>query len=99
MRRTNFIALDVHSAFCEGGYIDDTGREKTAWHEPTAIPASGLTVVAYCLERGITQGSFYAWKRRLRAVFLDFTGCLNPPPADNASICRDLIIGKRGHTT
>jgi len=28
---------------------------------------SGLTVAAYCLERGITQGSFYTWKRRLRA--------------------------------
>ncbi len=27
---------------------------------------SGLTVAAYCLERGITQGSFYTWKRRLR---------------------------------
>ena len=28
--------------------------------------SSGLTVAAYCLERGITQGSFYTWKRRLR---------------------------------
>src|ERR1039458_8379769 len=29
---------------------------------------SGLAVAAYCLERGITQGSFYAWKRRLRSA-------------------------------
>ena len=29
--------------------------------------SSGLTVAAYCLDRGITQGSFYTWKRRLRA--------------------------------
>jgi len=28
---------------------------------------SGLTVAAYCLERRITQGSFYTWKRRLRS--------------------------------
>jgi hypothetical protein len=28
--------------------------------------SSGLTVAAYCLERGIIQGSFYTWKRRLR---------------------------------
>jgi transposase-like protein len=28
---------------------------------------SGLTVAAYCLERGITQGSFFLWKRRLRS--------------------------------
>jgi transposase-like protein len=27
---------------------------------------SGLTIAAYCLDRGITQGSFYTWKRRLR---------------------------------
>jgi len=38
MKRTNYIALDVHSTFCEGGYTDDAGREKAAWHEPTAIP-------------------------------------------------------------
>ena len=29
--------------------------------------ASGLTVAAYCRERGITEGAFYAWKRRLRS--------------------------------
>jgi hypothetical protein len=29
--------------------------------------SSGLTVAAYCLERRITQGSFYTWKRRLRS--------------------------------
>jgi hypothetical protein len=28
---------------------------------------SGLTVAAYCRDRGITQGSFYTWKRRLRS--------------------------------
>ena len=28
--------------------------------------SSGLTVAAYCLEHGITEGSFYTWKRRLR---------------------------------
>jgi hypothetical protein len=38
MRRTNYIALDVHSTFCEGGYTDDLGREKAAWRKPTAIP-------------------------------------------------------------
>lgn len=28
---------------------------------------NGLTVAAFCLERGITQGSFYTWKRRLHS--------------------------------
>jgi transposase-like protein len=37
------------------------------WRQIIAGQASsGLTVAAYCLERGITQGSFYTWKRRLR---------------------------------
>ena len=29
--------------------------------------SSGLTVAAYCLDQGITQWSFYTWKRRLRS--------------------------------
>ena len=29
--------------------------------------ASGLTVAAYCRDRGIKDSAFYAWKRRLRA--------------------------------
>jgi transposase len=32
-----FIALDVHSSFCEGGYIDASGRERGAWRTPTSI--------------------------------------------------------------
>jgi transposase-like protein len=29
--------------------------------------ASGLTVAAYCRDRGIKEGAFYTWKRRLRS--------------------------------
>jgi len=29
--------------------------------------ASGLTVAAYCRDRGIKDSAFYAWKRRLRS--------------------------------
>ena len=39
MKQTHYIALDVHSCFCEGGYIDERGREKGSWHTPTSIPA------------------------------------------------------------
>ena len=28
---------------------------------------SGLTVAAYCRDRGIKDSAFYAWKRRLRS--------------------------------
>ena len=39
----------------------DQWRERLAEHE-----RSGLTVKRYCEERGITQYSFYAWRKRLR---------------------------------
>ena len=29
--------------------------------------SSGLTVAAYCRDRGIKDSAFYAWKRRLRS--------------------------------
>jgi hypothetical protein len=29
---------------------------------------SGLTAAAYCLDRGIKDSAFYAWKRRLRSL-------------------------------
>jgi transposase len=31
--------MDVHSAFCEGGWKSSNGQEKDAWRVPTAIPA------------------------------------------------------------
>jgi transposase len=37
MRQMHFIALDVHSSFCEGGYIEASGRERGAWRTPTSI--------------------------------------------------------------
>ena len=38
MRGTNFIALDVHCAFCEGGYVDQRGEVKRSWRTATSIP-------------------------------------------------------------
>ena len=34
----NYIAVDVHSASCEGGYLDHDGRERDAWRVATAVP-------------------------------------------------------------
>lgn len=43
-------------------------RRAEEWHQIVAgQKSSGLTVAAYCLERGISEGSFYTWKKRLRA--------------------------------
>src|SRR5687768_9678262 len=38
MKRMNYIGVDVHSSFCEGGYVDHTGRERGGWRTPTSIP-------------------------------------------------------------
>jgi transposase-like protein len=63
--------------------------------------SSGLTVAAYCLDRGITQGSFYTWKRRLRATaksnrltkpaFVEVT----PPRAGTAGTIEVCLRGER----
>jgi hypothetical protein len=62
---------------------------------------SGLTVAAYCLERGITQGSFYTWKRRLRSpakatrlpkpAFVE----LKPPSAKTPATIEICLRGER----
>jgi transposase len=39
MRQTHYIAWDVHSISCEGGYVDSRGQEKGSWSKPTSIPA------------------------------------------------------------
>jgi len=40
---------------------DDQWRERIAEQE-----RSGLSVKQFCKERGLTEGSFYAWRKRLR---------------------------------
>jgi transposase len=39
MRPMNYIAFDVHCAFCEGGWVTGSGREKGSWRVATTIPA------------------------------------------------------------
>ena len=62
---------------------------------------SGLTVVAYCRDHGITDGAFYAWKRRLRSpakpkrlpqpAFVE----VSPPRAETAGTIEILLPGER----
>jgi hypothetical protein len=39
MRPMNYVAFDVHCAFCEGGWVTESGREKNSWRLATTIPA------------------------------------------------------------
>lgn len=38
MKRPNWIAMDVHSRFCEGGWTTSTGLEKGSFRVPTCLP-------------------------------------------------------------
>jgi transposase len=39
MATMNYIAFDVHCAFCEGGWVTEGGKEKNSWRVATSIPA------------------------------------------------------------
>lgn len=39
MPTMNYIAFDVHCAFCEGGWVTQSGKEKDSWRVATTIPA------------------------------------------------------------
>ncbi len=47
-----------------GRRADEGTREQ--WRKLVAEAAhSGMSIRAFCLERGVTEGQFYAWQRRL----------------------------------
>ena len=90
MKRTNFIAFDVHRTFCEGGYTDDIGREKGAWHEPTAIPqlVRAVESVPHPRKLVIEEGPLADW------LFRNL-----PPCVDEMIVCdphRNALIAKDG---
>ncbi len=89
MRRTNFIALDVHSTFCEGGYMDDAGREKATWHEPTAIPELVKVIESVPRPRKlvIEEGPLADWLYRNLSPRVDEMVVCDPHR--NALIARD----------
>ncbi len=38
MKSMNWIAFDVHSRTCDGGWVTNAGKEKDEWHVPTTVP-------------------------------------------------------------
>jgi transposase len=89
MRRTNFIALDVHSTFCEGGYTDDSGRERGAWQTPTSIPelVEVIETVPRLRKLVIEEGPLADWLYRNLAPHVD--EILVCDPHRNALISKD----------
>ena len=66
MRPMNFIAFDVHCAFCEGGWVTQSGKEKGSWRVATAIPALSDAIRSVPRPRllVIEEGSLADWLAR-----------------------------------
>jgi hypothetical protein len=61
---------------------------------------SGLSVKQFCKERGLTEGSFYAWRKRLRhkepvRFALVERGAVRQGPAMDADVELVLASGER----
>jgi transposase len=71
------------------------------WRERLAAQKrSGLSVKQFCKEQGLTEYSFYAWRKRLRGegpvrFALVDRGALRQEPATEASLELVLATGQR----
>ncbi len=90
MRRTNYIAFDVHSSFCEGGYVDHSGRERGGWRVPTAVPQLVEAVETVPRPRSlvIEEGPLADWLARNLRAHVDELVVADPH--------RNALIAKEG---
>lgn len=87
-KRTNFIAIDVHSSFCEGGWVDADGRERGRFKVPTNIPALTAAIEKVPRPRRlvIEEGPLADWLcRNLRDLVDEMISC---DPWRNALIAK-----------
>lgn len=89
-KKVNFIAMDVHSEFCEGGYIDQQGTEHDPWRRPTSVPEllEAISEVPGIRKLIIEEGPLADWLYRSLA-----------PHVDEMVVCdphRNALISKDG---
>jgi transposase len=89
MRPMNFIAFDVHCAFCEGGWVTESGREKRSWRVATSIPALSEAVRSVPRPRllVIEEGSLADWL--VRELSGEVDQVVVADPYRNALIARE----------
>jgi transposase len=90
MAKTSIIAWDVHSGFCEGGYFDEQGRERAAWHKPTGVTqlVEAMAAVPGFRKLIIEEGPLADWLWRNLS-----------PHVDEMIVCdphRNALISKDG---
>lgn len=89
-KKVNIIAMDVHSEFCEGGYIDQQGNEQGSWRKPTSVPEllEAIGSVPGIRKLIIEEGPLADWLYRNLA-----------PHVDQMIVCdphRNALISKDG---
>lgn len=89
-KKVNIIAMDVHSEFCEGGYIDQQGNEQGSWRKPTSVPEllEAIGSVPGIRKLIIEEGPLADWLYRSLA-----------PHVDQMIVCdphRNALISKDG---
>ena len=90
MRPMNYIAFDVHCAFCEGGWVTESGKEKTSWRVATTVPT--LTEALRSVPRPrllvIEEGPLADWLVRELSAEVDQVVVADP--------YRNALIAKEG---
>jgi len=91
MRPMNFIAFDVHCAFCEGGWVTESGKEKRSWRVATSIPALAEAIRSVPRPRllVIEEGSLADWLARELSGLVDRVVVADP--------FRNALIAKEVH--
>ena len=80
-----------------------SARRRDYWQERIAAQeGSGLTVGRFCKEQGLTEQSFYLWRKKLREqppmrFALVETGSARRQPATEAGLELVLASGERLH--
>jgi transposase len=88
-KRSNLIAIDVHSTFCEGGWVDHHGNEKAEFQVSTTIPDLLAEVERVPRPRKLVmeEGPLADWlSRHLREAMDELVVC---DPYRNALIAKD----------
>lgn len=90
MRPANYIAFDVHCAFCEGGWVTESGKEKRSWRVATTIPALSDAVATVPRPRllVIEEGPLADWLVRELSGKVDQVVVADP--------FRNALIAKEG---
>ena len=90
MRPMNYVAFDVHCAFCEGGWVTESGKEKNNWRLATTIPALSEAIRSVPAPRllVIEEGPLADWLVRELSAEADQVVVADP--------YRNALIAKEG---